>query len=136
MRSKTTIEPVQLKTSPRRNKLSIKNKIKNISKLAFDPESKSNTNSTLETYMFGDIAAVIELYNTFVPHYNKKAQAKLKSESSMSQDDQNELTEIDYDSFVNIFSDYSGTGKEYFVKIMRSLLKIFIRNEKIFGVLV
>lgn len=96
--------------------------------LAFK-EIKSN----LENHMFGEVATVIELYNLITEIFIKNSKKTKKSTKKIRSKDL-DLMKIDLNQFVLIFDSNSIDGKNYFIKIIQNILKIFIFYEKLFGV--
>ncbi|CAF0899779.1 unnamed protein product [Brachionus calyciflorus] len=115
------------KISPKKIK-SIRNLIKENGKLAFE-----NLDSKLENHMFGDLASIIELYNSVVEIYDENKNRRLKKKKRSSHKDL-DVYKIDLNEFIDAFDQDSESGRVYFAKIIRSLLKIFILHERIFGV--
>ncbi len=155
----TASEP-PAKSSVELIKINLKERMEKIGSMAFESksadedtemlESEPNVNKKawgLENWMFGDLAVIIELFNSIMPCYKAKEKSPKKrvsrrsnrnSQKKAKQAEQNEakmsdvtLTSIEYESFVQMMN---GENKELFVKIIRNLLHVFINCEQIFGV--
>lgn len=88
------------------------------------------SDTKLDNKLFGDIALIVELYNLVVPLY----------QNFRSDDDEKveiKIVRLEFEHFVKMLSDdVEGglDGKNYFLEVLQTLLKIFINFEKIMPV--
>jgi hypothetical protein len=116
--------------------------------IADDAEMPPSDGNKLENWMFGDVAAVIELYNAIVPYYKtsgakprktvsrrvkkgKKAAAAATAALNEAKMSEVTVTSIEYETLVNALN---GENKPFFVQLIRNLLFIYIKREEVFGV--
>ncbi len=160
------LEQLQVKSSVELIKINLKERMDKICEMAFEERSQTDAEMLeaaeqedqqvrfgsikkawgLENWMFGDVAVIIELYNSIVPCYKtgtraprktvsrrlsgkkKRAAEPVVNESKLTEVT---LTSLEYESFVEMMN---GENKELFVRLVRNLLFIFINCEQVFGV--
>ena len=74
--------------------------------------------------MFGDIATIIETYNSFVPLYFTRSRKLTKVD----------CTKIEYKTFVQMLKYDTREAKMYYVKLIKNMLVIFLEHENAFEV--
>ena len=86
----------------------------------------------IENHMFGELASMIEFYNTFSSIYDNKSHFKY-----VAKRDKIEFTKIKFDDMVNMLNANMETAqsRKYFGKLIESLLRILLKYESIYEVL-
>ena len=86
----------------------------------------------LENHMFGDLASMVEFYNTFSSIYDNKSHFKY-----VPKRDKIEFTKIKFEDMVNMLNANMETpqSRKYYCKLIESLLRILLKYESIYEVL-
>lgn len=120
------------KRSPKR-KVPLKEKLTQFGRLALAKNASENEMETdTETYefkneMFGDIAIVLEIYNSFVPLFKTRKNSKLHKVKI-------EVNRIDLNEFVGIIKYDTIDAKKSYVKLVKNLLNILLKRDDSFDV--
>lgn len=115
------------KRSPKR-RIPLKEKLAKVGKLALvGDETEMETNTEFENEMFGDIAIVLEIYNSFVPLFKTRKNSKLHKVRI-------EFRSIDFGEFIEIIKYDTIDAKQSYLKLVKNLLNILLKRDDSFDV--